>query len=105
MFSALQKVFQVHKVPPINCCLIVAYANYVRFKKSTPVLMSSVIFPDFFSFRFSVPDFLVRFLIHLELSFVRVIYMDFCFLQHAVQLAASGEDTLFFLIVFLCFIV
>ena len=41
------------------------------FRKFSPVTMCSRVFPTFSSIRFSVFDFMWRFLIHLDLSFVQ----------------------------------
>lgn len=54
-----------------------AYVNVAMFRKSLPVAISSRIFQIFSSKRFRVSDFILRPLIHLELSFVyMVISMD-----------------------------
>lgn len=47
-----------------------AWATGVLFRKSSPLPVSSRLFPSFSSIRFSVSDFKLRFLVHLDLSFV-----------------------------------
>jgi len=48
-----------------------AWAIGVLFRKCTPLRMSSRLFPTFSSIRFSVSGFMLRSLIHLDLSFVQ----------------------------------
>jgi hypothetical protein len=78
---ALQKLFSSMR----SHLLIVdlsAYANGVLFRKSFPVPMSSRLFLIFSSIRFffsflsDISGFMLRSLVHLELSFVQVISMD-----------------------------
>jgi hypothetical protein len=43
----------------------------VMFRKLSPVPMCSKLFPTFSSIRFMVSDFMLRFLLHLDLNFVQ----------------------------------
>ena len=66
---ALQKLFRFTRSHLLNFdlsdCAIV-----VLFRKSFPVPMCLRLFSTFFSIRFSVPDFMIRYLIYLEMSCV-----------------------------------
>ena len=47
-----------------------ACAIGILFRKSFPIQISSKLVPTFFSIRFSVSSFMLKFLIHLDLNFV-----------------------------------
>ena len=69
-----------------------ARANDALFRKFSPVPMSSRLFPTFCSIRFSVSSFMLRSLIHLDLSFVQGDkYGSICILLHAdIQFLTEG---------------
>ena len=67
---ALQKLFRT-----ISSYLLVldltAYSICVLFRKLAPLTMSSSLFLTFSAMRLFIPDFILRFLIHLDLIFVQ----------------------------------
>jgi len=74
------------------------WTNGVVFRKSLPVTMSLRLFPTFFSIRFSLSGFVLRSLIHLDLSFVQGDkYGSTCiFLRIDCQLPTAFIDDAFF---------
>ena len=74
MSFALQKLLSFRRshllIVSLNVC-----APGVLFRKWSPVPMHSSILPTFSSITFSVASFMLRSLIHLDLSFVHVIYI------------------------------
>ena len=66
---ALQKLFSFRRAHLLIVSLSVCSAGVV-FRKWSPVPMCSSVLPTFSSVRFSVAGFMLRSLIHLDLSFV-----------------------------------
>ena len=82
MFFALQKLFSFRRsyllINSLSIC-----ATGVIYRKWSPVLMHSSILSTFFSMMFSVAGILLKFLIHLDLSFVHGNrYKSICILLH-----------------------
>jgi hypothetical protein len=75
-----------------------SWAIGVLFRKLSPVPMSSRLFANFSSIRFSVSGFTLRSLIHLDLSFMRDdkygIYLHSSTYRQPVRLAPFDGDTL-----------
>ena len=65
----LQKLFSFRRSHLLIVSLSVFAAGFI-FKKWSPVPMRSSVLPTFSSIKFSVPYFMLRSLIHLDLSFV-----------------------------------
>ena len=70
MSFALQKLSSFMR-SHLSILYLRAWAIGVLFRKFPPVPMSSRLFPTFSSIRFSVSGFMLRSLIHLDLSFVQ----------------------------------
>jgi hypothetical protein len=66
VFFAFQNLFSFMSL----LMIILVPELLVLFRKLSPVQMSSRLLPNFCSIRFSVPSFMLRCLIHLNLSFV-----------------------------------
>jgi hypothetical protein len=70
VYFALQKLFNFMR-SHLSILDLIAQAIAVLFRYSSPVPISSRLFPNFSSITFSVSGFIWRSLIHLDLSFVQ----------------------------------
>ena len=69
-FVLLTMSFALQKLFSFTYCFSQCLCCWVIFRKWSPVPMRSSVLPTFSSVRFSVADFMLRSLIHLDLSFV-----------------------------------
>ena len=75
VFFALQKLLSFRRSHLLIFVLSICATDTI-FRKQFPEAMRPRLFPTFFSMRFNVTGFMLRFLIHLDLSFVHGIYLQ-----------------------------
>ena len=86
---ALQKLFSFRR-PHLLIVSLSVCATEVIFRKWSPVPVRSSVLPTFSSIRFSVAGFMLRSLIHLDLSFMHVDrYGSIFILLHVISSYAS----------------
>jgi hypothetical protein len=70
VFFALEKLFTFMRFHLLIAGLS-AFTIRVLFKKLFPVTNHSMLFPNLFSIRISISEFMMKTLIHLDLSFIQ----------------------------------
>lgn len=66
----LTEIFKFHEIQLLIVNLTVCVVG-ILFRKLSPLAVRSMLFPTFSCMRFSISEFMLRFLIHLNLSFVK----------------------------------